>query len=470
MPVSPAIRLDRRSEVPLQRQLFESFRQSIVDGVLKPGTRLPSTRDLANELRVSRNCVINAFRYLAAQGLIVSRAGAGTVVAAVPARVRVPPSTRPRRDRAGRMARIVTDASSGTPGPFRPGVPAVDLFPVRTWRSIVNRLWRDPAPALLAYGHAGGYPPLREAIAAHLGAFRGMRCDADQILVLHGAQQALDLAARVLLEPGDVACVEDPGYLAARSAFAATGARIVPVPLDADGFDVAAARALAPSPRLVYVTPSHQYPLGVTMSLARRQELRVWCAAAGMWIIEDDYASELRHDGTRELPAIHALTRNDATIYVGTFSHALAPMLRTGYAVVPRDLVEAFRVAAAIAGGGPATIEQAALAEFITHGHLSRHLRRLREAYAERQAALVSALETIDAVQSIQGRDAGAHVVVHLAGVDEERVSKAAAARGIEVPLVRAYGRGTGLILGYGSIDVAAIREGVATLARVIRG
>lgn len=469
MSVSPAIRLDRRSNVPLQRQLFESVRRSIVDGVLKPGTRLPSSRDLARELRVSRNCVINAFRYLAAQGLIVSRAGAGTVVASLTPRVRVPPSTRTRRDRAGRIARTVINASSGTPGPFRPGVPAIDLFPLKTWRSIVSRQWRRPAPALLAYGDIGGYPPLREAIAAHLGAFRGMRCDPEQILVFHGAQQALDLVARVLLEPGDAVCVEDPGYVTGRSAFAATGARIVPVPLDEDGFNVAVARQRVPTPRIVYVTPSHQYPMGVTMSLARRHELRAWCAAAGMWIVEDDYASELRHDRSRELPAIHALMRNDATIYVGTFSHALAPMLRIGYAVVPRDLIGAFRVVAAIAGGGPAMIEQAALAEFIRDGHLARHLRRLREAYAERQAALVSVLQTMDAIESIQGCDAGSHLVVRLRGIDETRVASAAAARGIETPLVSKYGHGTGLVLGYGSTDVTAIREAAATLGKIIR-
>ena len=464
----PIIRLDRRSDVPLQRQLFEQFRDAITREVLQPGTRLPSTRDLAAELRVSRNCVVNAFRYLAAQGLIVSRSGAGTVVAAQPARVRIPPSTRPCRGRASRLSRLVTDASSGKPGPFRPGVPALDLFPVRTWRALLGRHWRNPEPALLAYGDASGYHPLREAIAAHLGATRGMRCHPDQLLIVHGAQQALDLTARVLLEPGDVACVEDPGYLGARSAFAATGARLVPVPLDRHGFDVAAARAAAPSPRLVHVTPSHQYPLGITMPLARRNELRAWCAGTGTWIVEDDYGSELRHDRRRELPAIHALTKNDACIYAGTFSHALAPVLRIGYVVSPPDLVDAFHAVAAISGGGPSMIEQAALAQFIGQGHLARHLRRLREAYAERQAALVAALENLDAVERIEGLDAGSHLVVHLRDVDEERVSRAAAARRIEVPLVRAYGNGSGLILGYGSTDVAAIREGVGALAAAI--
>ena len=445
------IQLDRRSHVPLQRQLFEGFRAAILDGTLAAGTRLPPTRELAAELRVSRNCVVNAFRYLAAQGLVVADAGGGTRVASLPLlRVRVPPSTRPRRGRAGRIARIVTEASSGTAGAFRPGVPALDLFPLRTWRAIAARQWRQARP-LLAYGGAGGLASLREAIAAHVGAARGVRCGSEQVLIVNGAQQAIDLVARVLLEPGDVACVEEACYPGARSAFAATGARVETIG--------------APNPRLVYVTPSHQYPLGVTMSLARRQELLAQCAQTGAWILEDDYDSELRHDGRRELPAIHALAKNAAVIYVGTFSHLLAPALRIGFAIVPHDLLQAFDVMAAIAGRGPSTIEQATLAEFISRGQLERHVRRLRAAYAEREALLVSHLRNLDAVESIHGLGAGSHLVVHLRSESEERrVAKAAAAAGIEIPLVRDYGEGRGLILGYGSTDAKAIQEGMAVL------
>jgi len=465
MPAPPFLQLDRRSDVPLQRQLFECFRQAIADGTLAPGTRLPPTRELADELRVSRNCVVNAFRYLTAQGLVIAKTGAGTQVAASPLlRVRVPPSTR-ARGRAGRIARIVTDASSGTAGAFRPGVPALDLFPLRTWRTILARQWRNAMP-LLGYGGASGWPPLRDAIAAHLGAARGIRCAPEQILIVNGAQQAIDLAARVLLEPGDAVCVEDAGYLGARSAFAATGAVVVPVPVDEEGFVVAAAREREASPRLVYVTPSHQYPLGATMSLTRRQELLAWCSETGAWILEDDYDSELRHDGRRELPAIHALARNAAVIYIGTFSHLLAPALRIGFAVVPHDLLQAFQVIATVAGRGPSTIEQAALAEFITSGHFERHLRRLRTAYAEREAQLVRHLRALDAVEAIHGLGAGSHLVIHVR--DEARVAKACAANGVEVPLVRDYGNARGLILGYGSTDANAIRAGMAVLAAAI--
>ncbi|HJQ36613.1 MAG TPA: PLP-dependent aminotransferase family protein, partial [Thermoanaerobaculia bacterium] len=349
------------------------------------------------------------------------------------------------------IARIVTEASSGRAGAFRPGVPAIDLFPLRTWRAIVARQWRDATP-LLAYGGASGLPALREAIAAHAGAARGVRCGAEQVLIVNGAQQAIDLVARVLLEPGDTACIEEACYPGARSAFAATGAHVVAMPV-------------AMSPRLVYVTPSHQYPLGTTMPLERRQELVAWCAETGAWILEDDYDSELRHDGSRELPAIHALAKNAAVIYAGTFSHLLAPALRLGFVIVPHDLLQAFEVMAAIAGRGPSTIEQAVLAEFISRGHLERHVRRLRAVYAEREALLVSHLRNLGAVESIDGLGAGSHLVVRLRSESEERrVAKAAAAAGIEVPLVRDYGSGRGLILGYGSTDAKAIQEGMAVL------
>jgi GntR family transcriptional regulator/MocR family aminotransferase len=469
MTAPPSIQLDRRSDVPLQRQMFECFRKAILDGTLAEGTRLPATRDLAHELRVSRNCVVNAFRYLAAQGLVTSRTGAGTHVAPLPQlRARVPPSTRSRRGRAGRLASIVTDVSTGTAGAFRPGVPAIDLFPLRAWRAIVARQWRNPMP-LLAYGGATGLQSLREAIAAHIGAARGVRCTPEQVLIVNGAQQAIDLAARVLLDPGDAVCVEEPCYPGARSAFAATGARVVPSPLDDEGLIVAAARERSPKPRLVYVTPSHQYPIGSTMSLARRQELVAWCAESGAWILEDDYGSELRHDGQRELPAVHALARNAAVIYTGTFSHLLAPSLRLGFAVVPHDLLRAFQVVAALAGRGPSTIEQAALAEFIADGHLERHLRRQRSAYAEREALLVSHLRALDAVESIHGLGAGSHLVVRLKkGIDESRVAKLAAANGIEVPFAGDYGNARGLILGYGSTDAKAIRDGMSVLAAAI--
>lgn len=457
MSAPPTIQLDRGSEVPLQRQLFESFRKAILDGTLAEGTKLPPTRELAEELGVSRNCVVNAFRYLAAQGLVISSSGAGTRVAPLPQlRARVPPSTRSRRGRASRLASIVPDVSSGTAGAFRPGVPAIDLFPLRTWRTIVARQWRDAAP-LLAYGGATGLESLRTAIAAHIGAARGIRCTPEQVLIVNGAQQAIDVAARVLLEPGDVVCVEEACYPGARSAFAATGAQVLGVPVDGDGMRVAKA-----TPRLIYVTPSHQYPLGVTMSLGRRHELLAWAAESGAWIVEDDYGSELRHDGTRELPAIHALARNASVIYTGTFSHLLAPGLRIGFAVVPHDLLRAFHVIATVAGRGPSMIEQAALAEFIADGHLERHVRRLRHAYAEREALLVSHLRALDVVESIHGLGAGSHLLVRLKkGYDEARVAKLASDEGIEVPLARDYGDARGLIFGYGSTDAGMIAEGM---------
>jgi len=466
MRVPPTIRIDRRSSVPLQRQLFDRFRQAIADGTLKPDTRLPATRELASELRVSRNCVINAFRYLAAQGLITAKAGGGTRVATLaPARHRMPPSWRSRRGRAARIAGIATESSSGKAGAFRPGVPAIDLFPFRVWRGLVNTRWRDPAPSLLAYGSASGFLPLREMIAAHVGATRGIRCEVDQVIIVNGAQQAIDLAARVLVDSTDVACVEDPGYIGARSAFAMAGARVAVVPLDDEGIDVAAARRSVSRPRVIYVTPSHQYPTGISMSLRRRQELLSWCLETGAWLIEDDYDSNLRR-GDRELPAIHALAKNIETIYIGSFSHLLAPVLRLGFVIVPYELLDAFRVVIAAAGRGPSVIEQAALSDFIARGHLVRHLQRLRDAYADRQNAVVAGLRSLGFVESITGEGAGSHVVVHLRRTsDEARLAKAAEERRVEVPLVRAHGNGDGLMIGYGSTNIHAIREGINVLA-----
>jgi GntR family transcriptional regulator/MocR family aminotransferase len=454
----------------MQRQLFDRLRKAIGDGTLKEGQRLPATRELAAELGVSRNCVINAFRFLAAQGLISARAGAGTRVAGrAIERQRVPPAWTARRGRPARIARIAIESSSGTAGAFRPGVPALDLFPFRTWRALVNKRWRDAAPSILAYGDASGSLPLREVIAAHLGSTRGIHCDAGQIVIVNGAQQAVDVAARVLLDPTDVVCVEDPGYIVARSALAMTGATVIGIPVDEDGFDVAAARKLAREPRVIYVTPSHQYPTGAAMSLARRQALLDWCVETGAWLIEDDYDGNLRRDG-RELPAIHALARNPATIYVGSFSHLLAPVLRIGYAVLPFELVEAFRVVLAAAGRGPSLIEQAALAEFIANGQFARHMRRLRDAYAERQEAVSTALRALPGVVSVRGEGAGAHVVVHLRRTaDEARLAKAAAAAGVEIPLVRAHGNGDGLMIGYGSTNLLAIRQGMAVVSAVAK-
>ena len=301
----------------------------------------------------------------------------------------------------------VTLAGAGTSRAFRPGMPAFDGFPFEEWSRYVARRWRNPATDLLGYGDAAGYRPLREAIARHLAVARGVRCDAGQVVIVAGSQQALDLAARVLLDPGDAVWIEEPGYLGARAALAAAGAKLVPVPVDAEGLDVAAGVALQRAAAMAYVSPSHQYPLGVTMSLSRRLALLEWARAAGAWVLEDDYDSEYRYAG-RPLAALQGLDGDGRVIYLGTFSKVMLPSLRLGYLVLPPDLVDAFVAARAIADRHSPSVEQAALADFIVDGQLDRHIRRMRMLYAERQAALVDAAKReLAGVLDVPASDAG---------------------------------------------------------------
>jgi GntR family transcriptional regulator/MocR family aminotransferase len=299
--------LERASSVPLYRQLYDALRDAILSGRLRPGSRLPSTRALADDLGASRNTVLAAFGQLLAEGYLEGRVGAGTTVARtlpetlLPARPEVEgtkqPSRRPRLSRRGAqllgMRGGVANAAI-TAQPFRPGLPGLDAFPFDLWTRLVARRWRRVPRQLLDYGDPAGYAPLREAIAAYLGEARAVRCEPSQVIVVTGAQQAVDLAARVLLDPGDTAWVEDPGYQGARGALIAAGIRLAPVPVDGEGLDVQRGARSAHGARLVYVTPSHQYPLGVTMSLNRRLALLEWASASGAWILEDDYASTVR--------------------------------------------------------------------------------------------------------------------------------------------------------------------------------
>jgi GntR family transcriptional regulator/MocR family aminotransferase len=469
--IPSVIQLDRSSRTPLQRQLSRALRDAIVEGRLKPGTRLPSTRELASELGVSRNCVVNAFHYLTAQGLLEGRSGAGTRVSpTIRLGSRIPPSTRTRPARSTlRMSRIITDVSSGSAGPFRPGVPAIDLFPTREWRALLSRHWQYTRDGTLAYDDGRGHAPLREAIAAHLGIARGVRCDPDQVIIVSGAQQSLDLTARVLLEQGDTACLEDPGYRGARAAFAAAGARIGSVPVDEEGIDVAEGRRRDPSPRLLYATPSHQYPTGVVMSARRRESVLAWALESGAWIVEDDFGGEFHH-GAPAPAALQSMDRHDCVIYIGTFSQLLAPGLRIGYVIAPRDLVSAYVVARSIAGRGISAVEQAALADFMAGGGLARHVRRLRAAYLERQQTLVHCLRRdLPQVTRIGGTEAGTHLVAYLAPeLDDQKASAAARAAGVEAPALSSFSASAptppALVLGYGSTVPEEIPEAVAIL------
>ncbi|MGH9945423.1 MAG: PLP-dependent aminotransferase family protein [Pyrinomonadaceae bacterium] len=489
-----AVTFDARAGVPLYRQLYEELRARILSKQLPAAARLPSTRDLARESGVSRNTVMNAFAQLLAEGYIEGQTGSGTYVSrALPdemLRARAPwlngdaprPDASPRNlsQRGEALARMsVTTVSAGLvreTRPFRPGVPAFDEFPFPIWSRLLAKHWRRPRRELLTYGDAAGYAPLREAIANYLRVARAARCEAAQVIVTDGMQQAFDLAARVLVDPGDRVWIEDPGYLAARAALAGAGARLVPVRVDAEGLDVTYGARHGAGARLVYVTPSHQYPTGVTMTLARRLALLEWAGRAGAWILEDDYDGEYRYAG-RPLASLQGLDRAGRVIYLGTFSKVVFPALRLGYMIVPADLVPSFTNARAVAARFSPTVEQAALADFIGEGHFTRHLRRMRALYAARQETLVAAARRwLGGLLEISPDGAGIHLVGWLPeGHDDAAASRAAAARGIDAQPLSAFTiksrhspRG-GLVLGYAAYRPRQLREGVRALAAALQ-
>lgn len=493
MPRSPAAStflanaLDATLPLPLSRQLYEELRAAMRDGRVHPGTRLPSTRDLAASLGLSRNTVLAAYEQLGAEGYLVGRVGAGTHVApaapemaaaiGLPATAVNPRSPRAARlSRRGRLLARTPVSAAPAPGParaFRPGVPAFDQFPFEDWRRRVSAFWSRPRAALLAYSEPAGWRPLREAIAAHARATRAVRCHADQVLVVSGSQQGLDLAARLLLDEGDPVWIEDPGYIGARAAFQAAGGRLVPIEVDDEGLDVAAGVRRAPRARLVYVTPSHQYPTGVVLSRERRASLLDWARRAGAWILEDDYDSEYRHVGW-PLESLQGMDGGERVIYVGTFSKTMFPGLRLGYLIAPRALVTAFGNARALLDRQPPAAEQEALATFIEDGAYARHLRRMRTLYASRREALLAAAQSAVAVGlELRPAETGMHVLAQLPlGVDDRTVSARALARGIEAPALSSYAlrrpRRGGLVLGYAGYDTPELTRAMNILARVV--
>lgn len=482
----PPIALTERSKVPMYRQLYDWFRKAIIEGSLRPGQRVPSTRGLAVELRISRIPVINAYAQLLTEGYFESFLGAGTCVArSIPDDAGSFSAVRPRKKpqakaqpsgprRLSRRGTLLSQAPAQTwpdnLGPFRVSLPALDQFPLGVWSKLVARHCRRPPRGLMAYGDAMGYLPFRKAIAEYLGAVRGVRCEPSQILVTTGSQQALLLCAQVLLDSNDRLLMEEPGYPGARQAFMTAGVRLTPVGLDPEGMRIEEiSRRVGDRARAVYVTPSHQYPMGMTMGATRRMLLLAWAARTGAWIIEDDYDSEYRF-GSRPIAALQGLDTDERVIYVGTFSKVMFPALRLGYVVVPPDLVSAFRAARDSADVFSSTLYQAVMTEFIRDGHFARHIRRMRMLYMERRLTLVTTLQReVGDMLEVIGAEAGLHLTALLPpGSDDVAVSKEAARRGVSViPLSSCYSKSPprgGLVLGYGGTDAPQIRDGVARL------
>jgi GntR family transcriptional regulator / MocR family aminotransferase len=474
-----SLRLDRDSPAPLHRQLYSEIRAAILDGRLSHGARLPSTRTLSADLRLSRNTVAGAFDQLLAEGYLEGRVGSGTYVmgAAFPSARGVKTAAR-RQSPAGPSARgrqlAATRVSpahvTNDPIPFRPGIPAIDAFPRELWARMAARLLRHASSTLFNYSDPAGYPPLRSAIADYLRAARGVRCSPAQVVVTAGSQQAIDLAARILLDSGDTTWLEDPGYLGARGAFRAAGVVCAPVPVDSEGLSVKQGEKLAPQARMAYVSPSHQYPLGVTMSLSRRMELLDWANRRDAWIVEDDYDSEFRYIG-RPLESLQGLDASGRVLYTGSFSKVLFPALRLGYLVAPEALVDAFVAGRALADRHSPVFDQALTAEFLAEGHFARHIRRMRALYGERQEALVAACRReLGGCLNVAPAAAGMHLVGWLAENRSDRVaSRAALAAGVPAPAISDYASGRfdrqGLILGYAAVNARQIREGARKLA-----
>lgn len=473
---------------PLYQQLYTHLRLSILTGKLKGGTKLPSTRLLAEELGVSRNTVLNAYEQLMAEGYLETSGGSGTFIARVlpDHLLRTPvqnvvnshPPTEPLEPRFSQHAKsqmmaprqFSSVAKHGTVPPFNAAAPALDAFPYKVWSRLVTRHARRISGDTISYQRLIGYHPLREAIAAHVTMTRRVRCSPEQVIIVSGSQGGLDLASRLFLDPGDEVWLEDPGYLGARGAFLGVGAKIMPVPVDDEGMVVDAGAKRAPKAKLAFVTPSHQFPLGMTMSLQRRLALLDWAKRADAYILEDDYDSAFRFAG-RPLPALHALDDTGRVIYVGTFSKVLFPALRIGYLIVPPALLEGFLTVRHHVDIHIPYLQQAVLADFIAEGHFTQHLRRMRTLYAERRAALLEAVR--DLPLEIQAPPAGIHCVGWLPeGMDDVAVAHKAAAYGLELwPVSMFYMEPSarkGIVLGYGAFNKEAMNEGVWRLEQVL--
>lgn len=478
-------------EGPLHRQAYRGLRQAILEGQLAPGSRLPSTRHLAAETRLARNTLLQAYEQLVAEGYAITRHGAGTFVAeAVP----VPPPARasPARERgvskAPRLAAYaqrLRRAASGTPlswAPRRPrlrydfryGEPSHADFPRATWARCVGRAARQAGPGSTGYAPPGGDPALREALCGYLARARGISCTPEQVAVVYGSQQALDLIARLLVDPGDPALIEEPHYPGLRLALEVAGARVTGVPVDARGIDVDVLDT--ERARLLCVTPSHQFPLGGALPVPRRLRVLEWARRNDAVVVEDDYDSEFRYAG-RPLEALRSLDREDRVAYVGTVSKVMFPSLRIGYVVLPEWLRELFLSAKSLVDTGAATLEQRALAEFIEAGHFERHLRRTRKRNQLRRATLEAAIEAElgDEVELV-GEDAGLHVALWLRGRghrEAEALRRRAREREVAVyPLRDCYLRAprrAGWLLGFAGLSPDEIRVGVARLAEVLR-
>jgi GntR family transcriptional regulator/MocR family aminotransferase len=474
----------RDPRISAYRWLYAALRSAILEGRLHPGARLPATRDLATQYRLSRGTIVNSVEQLKSEGYVQARTGSGTYVSNIlpdellqvrsNAKPPLPLQKRQRRSRAQKFsayAKRVHLFPTFAPRPsraFRPNLPALDLFPTTLWAQVAARRLRKVSTNFLMGCDALGYLPLRQAVADYLNTSRGVNCTADHVAIVSGAQEALDLVARLFVNPGDRVCIENPGYIGATAVFQSLGAKTSYVPLDEEGMKLG--ESTLRGARLVYVTPGHQFPLGIAMSLSRRLQLLESARKSGALILEDDYDSEFRYAG-RPVPALQGLDRHGLVLFTGSFSKVLFPSLRLGYLVLPADLTDRVSATLSITRRHAPLMEQAVLCDFITAGHFGRHLRRMRQIYAERLNVLLhSARQYLTDLLEISGIEAGLQTVGWLQrGINAESAAAAAAKRNVEVIPLSVYSHGnaasTGLQLGFAAVDVKEIRRGVQDLA-----
>ncbi|MDR5875880.1 PLP-dependent aminotransferase family protein [Halomonas sp. CUBES01] len=452
-----ALRLTANEATTLVQQLYCSLKAWIQHGELTAGDTLPSSRHLSRALGVSRNTVLAAMDRLLAEGLLIARQGAGLYVADLPAlltRAEAPPTVPVRYSNRGNKLLALSGTLSHGHRAFAPGVPALDLFPREQWQRLLRRHYYQAEMAWMDYQTSGGLPALKAALCDYLRLSRAVRCRPEQIVITQGAQQAFELITQLFTDHGDSVWMEEPGYGGAQACFLASGLAVTPIPVDQQGLNPSLAPENAPAPRLIYVTPSHQYPSGVTMPAPRRLTLLEHASRTGSWIIEDDYDSEFRYD-TPPTPSLQGLAEQASVIYVGTFSKVLYPGLRLGYLVVPEALAEDVRLAHARLHREGNYPVQSALAEFIANGHFTRHIARMRAAYRQRQACLRAALApAVAAGLRLSDGHAGMHLLAELDTIAEEgMLVRRAEAQGITLsPLSRYYlaeNKHPGLVLGY---------------------
>ena len=478
--IAPVISIDRMDTLPLHRQICEGFRAAILRGHLQPGQQVPSSRHLAEDLEISRFPVLGAYALLLSEGYFESRVGSGTFVSAsLPGQL--PPGRRSQSTTGG--SRCLSRRSSLLPrcetvpwrhgwGPFGVHQPALDHFPFGAWSKLLAEHGRRPCLRAIHENDPMGLDRFRDAICSYLRTARAVACDPSQIMIVSGSQQALEITARVLLDPGDPVWIEEPGYPLARSILLGAGCRIVPVPVDDEGISVSAGVNLLPKARAALVTPSHQYPLGVTMSASRRARLLDWARDHGAWVVEDDYDGAYRYD-TTSVSSLQGIDADARVIYMGTFSRVIFPSIRVSYIVIPPDLIQRFIAVRLSLGILPSCLFQEVLTDFIRTGRFARHIRRMRALYKERRTALVESLQnTCRDKLEIHGAGAGMHLTVTLPpGFNDAEIASQAAKYGLCLwPLSPCYMNEPrhGFVLGFASTPADKMADAVHQLGRLL--